>query len=94
MSMTPMFALLAVMAAAFLALLVWRQLVDLHEDDSLHLGDQQTAVVREQADMTKKVTMLDRWSRILGVTTTVYGLALGGYYLYSQWLDSSKLPGS
>ncbi len=94
MSMTPMFALLAVMAAAFLALLVWRQLVELHEDDSLHLGDQQTAVVREQADMTKKITMLDRWSRILGITTIVYGAVIGGYYLYSQWLASGRMPGS
>lgn len=90
--MTPFLAIWAVMAAAVLVLAVWRQLADLHEDDSIHLGDQETAVVKEQAVMARKQESMGRLSRVLTVATLIYGMALGGYYLYEQWVLSSKLP--
>lgn len=90
--MTPFFAIWAVMAAAVLIIAVWRQLVDLHEDDSIHLGDQETAVVKEQATMAKKQEAIGKVSRVLTVATLIYGMALGGYYLYEQWVLSGKLP--
>lgn len=92
--MTPFLALWAVMAAAVVVLAVWRQLSDLHEDDSIHLSDRETAMVQEQVTMARKLEAMSKWSRVLTIATLVYGLALGGYYLYLQWIESGKLPSS
>ena len=92
--MTPLIAVWAAMALAVLILAAWRQLIDLHEDDTIHLGEQQTAMVSEQANLARKLTVVDRWSRLLTIATVAYGIALAGYYLYQQWIDSSRLPGS
>lgn len=91
--MTPFLAIWAVLAAMVLVLAVWRQLQDLHEDDSIHLGDRETAVVQQQANLAKRQEAIGRWSRMLTVVTLLYGMALGGYYLYQQWIESGKLPG-
>lgn len=80
------------MAAAVLVLAVWKQLAEMHEDDSIHLGDQETAIVREQVTMAKRQEAIGRWSRVLTVATLIYGMALGSYYLYEQWVVSGKLP--
>ncbi len=92
--MTPFIAVWAAMALAVLILAAWRQLIDSHEDDTIHLGEQQTAMVSEQANLARKHIVVDRWSRVLTIATVVYGVALGGYYLYQGWIDSGRLPGS
>jgi hypothetical protein len=92
--MTPFIAIWAGMALAVLILAAWRQLIDLHEDDSIHLGEQQSAMVNDQAMLARKLTSVDRWGRLLIIATIVYGVALAGFYLYQQWVQSGKLPGS
>ena len=94
MTLTPFIAIWAGMALAVLILAAWRQLIDLHEDDSLHLGEQQGGMVSEQASLARKLTVVDRWGKLLTIATVAYGAALAGYYLYQQWVDSGKLPGS
>jgi hypothetical protein len=92
--MTPFIAIWAVMALAVLILAAWRQFIDLHEDDTIHLGDQQAGVIKDQATLARKMDTVNRWSRVLTIATIVYGVGIACYYLYQQWIDSSKLPGS
>lgn len=92
--MTPFLAVLAAMALAVLILAGWRQFIDLHEDDTIHLGERETGMVTEQASLARKVGTINRWSRVLTIVTAVYGVALAAYFLYQQWIDSGKLPGS
>ena len=94
MTLTPFIAIWAGMALAVLILAAWRQLIDLHEDDSLHLGEQQGAMVTEQASLARKLTVIDRWGKLLTIATVAYGVALAAYYVYQQWIDSGRLPGS
>jgi len=91
--MTPFIAVWAGMALVLLVLAAWRQFIDLHEDDTIHLGEQQAGMVNEQATLARKVGVIDRWTKLLTVITVVYGVGIGGYYLYAQWIGSTKLPG-
>lgn len=91
--MTPYVVVWAVLALIVLALAAWRQVIDMHEDDSIHLNDSQAGLVNEQLSLVKKVTAIDRVGKVLTVMTFLYGLALASWVLYQQWLESSKLPG-
>jgi hypothetical protein len=92
--MTPLLAVWAGIAIVVLILAGLRQYFDLHEDDTIHLHDNETGLVKEQAALAERVTTLTRWSRLMTVLAVVYGVGLGCYYLYMQWTESGKLPGS
>jgi hypothetical protein len=92
--MTPFLIVLAGMALAVLLLAGWRQLIDMHEDDSIHLGEQQGGVIKDQLTLARKVGSIDHWAKLLTLATVAYGLALGGYFIYQQWVESGRLPGS
>jgi hypothetical protein len=94
MTMTPFIAIWAAMALAVLILAAWRQFIDFHEDDSIHLGEQQSGMVNDQVTLARKVGVIDRWGKVLTVATIAYGVGIACYYLYQQWIDSSRLPGS
>lgn len=92
--MTPFIAIWAVMALGVLLIAGWRQFIDLHEDDTIHLGDQETGMVKEQATLARKMGTINRWSKVLTIATVTYGVGIACYYLYQQWIESGKLPGS
>lgn len=91
--MTPYVVVWAALALVVLALAAWRQVIDLHEDDSIHLHDSETGLVTQQMTLAKKVSTIDRLGKALTLVTILYGLALAGWVVYQQWLESSKLPG-
>jgi hypothetical protein len=90
--MTTYVVIWVVLALIVLALAGWRQLIGMHEDDSIHLKDSQASLVTEQAMLGRKIGKIDRVGQTLTVVTVLYGLALAGWVLYEQWLASSKLP--
>lgn len=90
--MTTYVAIWAVLALIVLALAGWRQMIGIHEDDSIHLKESQASLVTEQVALGRKITTIDRVGQALTVVTILYGLALAGWVIYEQWLISSKLP--
>jgi hypothetical protein len=89
--MTPYIVVWAAMAVAVLALAAWRQVIDMHEDDSIHLGDGQTALVTNQVTLAQKIKSIDRVGKLLTVVAALYGLGLCGWMVYQQWIGSMKL---
>jgi hypothetical protein len=87
--MTPYIVVWAAMAAVILVLAIWRQMIDMHEDDSVHLAD--PSLVTSQVALTRKITSIDRVGKILTVVAALYGLALCGWVVYQQWISSTKL---
>ncbi len=79
------------LALTVLMLAAWRQVLDLHEDDSIHLKDGQAGLVKDQVDLARKISSLDRIGRALTVAAVVYGLAICGWVVYQQWIGSMKL---
>ena len=81
----------AVIAVLTALLMVYKKMVTSHEDDTVHLMDEEVQMVREQATVANKVALIDRWRKILMIVTIVAGVALGGLYMYEAWVEGSKI---
>ena len=82
MNFTPYLVAWAVIAAATITLLIYRAVVGAHEDESLHIAGGGARLVAEQQTMFKKLGVIEHWIKIFLILTVVYGLALGGTFLY------------
>jgi hypothetical protein len=75
------------------ALGLYRNMMASHEDESIHVLDGDAPQVAEQAKLSHKLEVIERWGKILTVILVVYGLIIGVMYLYYVWQQGAKLPG-
>ena len=74
----------SVLVAAYVILFIYRKQVERNEDDSIHvLADNR--VLATQQSIAQKMNVLERWSKIVGITVVVYGLVVAAAYIYSVW---------
>ena len=78
-SLFPYAILWCILVFVIVGLAVYRKLVSRQEDDYIHLD---SAVAAQQALVDRKMTAIDRWGKLLTVVAVVYGLLIGGLYLY------------
>jgi hypothetical protein len=78
-----------VLAVAVIALAIYRWIVGLHEDDSIHIDD--TQFQKEQGAIASKIGTIDRWGKSLTIVTAASGLALAAAILYSAWTANSTI---
>ena len=90
MTITPWVVSWATLAMVVIALAVYRKVVSVHEDDSLHVSDREAELVVQQQILARKLDWIDRWGQILTVIALVYGLALAGSYLYMGWIERNS----
>lgn len=79
-----------VLALVVIGLAVMRKMVASHEDDTLHLSGDASAVVSEQTAVARKLEMIDKWGKVLTIVLVVSGLVLGGLYAYEIFTSSSS----
>ena len=84
--MAPFIVVWAAMAVAILALAAWRQAIDIHEDDSIHLQDGQTGLMKNRFAWAGKIKSIDRAGKTHKIMAATYGLALAGGVVYRQSL--------
>jgi hypothetical protein len=89
--MTPYILVWAAIAVVVLILAGWRQVIHMHEDNTIHLHDSDTGLVQAQVDLEKKVRIIDRVGQVLTVIVALYGLGLVAFVLSQQWAESGKL---
>lgn len=89
--MTPYVAVGALLALSVLILAAWRQVMDLHEDDSIHLKEAEAGMVKDQVALAQRIKSVDRAGKTLTVIAALYGLAMAGWVIYRQWIESAKL---
>jgi uncharacterized membrane protein len=89
--MTPYVAVGALLALSVLVLAAWRQVMDLHEDDSIHLKEAEAGMVKNQVDLDQRIRVVDRVGKTLTVIAVLYGLAVASWMIYRQWIESAKL---
>ena len=89
MNFTPYAVVWAFLVLASITLMIYRAVIGSHEDESLHVLDGEARMVVEQQAMFKKLGAVERWTKILVAVTVVYGLALGGAYLYHLWRQTT-----
>ena len=91
MNLIPLFAVWALLALSVIGMLVWRKTVARNEDDSLHVLDAVSAQRTTQAEVAHKLENIDKWGKILTVIAVVYGLVLGGLYVYQVWVQNTTV---
>lgn len=85
----PFLALWLVLAIGVIVMIAWRRTVARQDDETLHVMD--VGAVSHQVEVAHKLDVIDRWGKILTAITVVYGLVLGGLYLYQSWVEMSHL---
>jgi len=91
MNLIPYVAVWAVLALVVIVLIVYRSKIAGQEDEGLHVLDSDVAKVPAQLAIAKKLEAIDRWGKLLTVIAILYGLALGGLYLYSLWQGTTRV---
>ena len=79
---------------AYLGVVSYRWFLTRHEDDVVHVRDSEANLIPVQVSLAHRTHKLDLWGRVLVATIIVYGLGIAAFYMYRQFVDSSRLPGS
>jgi hypothetical protein len=80
-------ALMAAWVAAtvvLVALLIYRSLLSMKEEDRIFLGAGEQQIEHEQQVLVSRLTMLGRFSLIFAAVSVVLLLAICGLYAYQQ----------
>ena len=76
LNLTPFAVLWAVLAALVVGLALLRRGVTASEDDSIHLSG--GSAVSHQIDIARKVSVIDRWGKVLTIALAVLRSDPGG----------------
>jgi hypothetical protein len=71
-----------IVTAVFLALLLWRNLLESHEDDQLFLDAAEDHMAREQRALVQRINTLSRPIMMTGILAGILLLASAGMWLY------------
>ncbi len=88
-NMVPHLVAWAVLATMVVFLMIYRRRIYMKSDEILHLADAEAAQVSAQETVGKKLEKIDLWGKILTALVILYGLGIGGFFLYSKFTDTS-----
>jgi hypothetical protein len=71
-----------IVTAVFLALLLWRNLLESHEDDQLFIDAAEEHMAKEQRALIQRINTLSRPIMMTGILAGVLLLASAGLWLY------------
>ena len=71
-----------IVTAVFLALLLWRNLLESHEDDQLFIDAAQDHMAREQRALIQRINTLSKPIMMTGILAGVLLLVSAGLWLY------------
>ena len=83
--MTPMMMLMILLGALssiLVVLLIYRNTLEMHEDDQLFIGSAESHMAKEQADLQVKMSKLEPMVRWVGALCGVVLLAIAGLWVY------------
>jgi len=79
------------MGVAVAILFLWRKTIVGNDYDLVNMHDTSGLSIAKQEATAKTLEHLDRIMMILIIVTVVYGLAIGGYYIYDAFMNGGKL---
>lgn len=89
MNLIPYIGIWAVVAAAVLALALYRKILTFHGDDEfIHLTEGEQKLIPQQVALGHKLALIDRWGKALTVITAAYGILLVAVILYQAYKAS------
>lgn len=84
--MSPMLMLailLGVLLVVLTVLVIYRNTLEMHEDDQLFLAEGESHMAKEQAELQVKMNKIEPMVRWVGAASAVVLLALVGMWLYT-----------
>jgi hypothetical protein len=84
----PHIAIWAALTTVVVIMALYRRKLDLKVDDTLHVLDSEASTIPAQAEVAKKLAVIDRWGKILTVVAVLYLLGIAGAYIYSSFMDT------
>lgn len=52
----------------------------------IHVSEAATSATSQQVTVSQKLDQIDKWGKTLTVVVVVYGIVLGGIYVYQSWV--------
>jgi hypothetical protein len=71
----------AVLTAAAIAMFLYRGMLDMKEEDHIILDNAEAHLAREQAAIRRKVTVLGRYLKMVGIVWAVLLVAIAGVWI-------------
>ena len=81
-----------VVTALLVALLIYRSLVSMKEDDQLFLNSASSGLEREQEQVRMRLKRISPYTKILGATSGLLLATAAGLWVYAQFTKPSFLP--
>jgi hypothetical protein len=81
-----------VVTALLVALLIYRSLISMKEDDQLFLDPAASNMEQEQRQVRMRLERLAPYTKILGATSGLLLVATAGLWIYDQFTKPSFLP--
>jgi hypothetical protein len=81
-----------VVTALLVALLIYRSLIAMKEDDQLFLDPAASNLEQEQQQVRMRLARLAPYTKILGATSGLLLVAIAGLWVYDQFTKPSFLP--
>jgi hypothetical protein len=78
----------AVLTTVVVFLAIYRRRIGSTVDETLHVLDSEAALVNAQADVARKLAVVDRWGKILTTVAVLYLLGIAAMYLYMAYRDA------
>ncbi len=80
-----------VLAIAVAILFFWRRFAAGNDYDLVNMHDTTGMSIAKQEATAKQLAQIDRIMTITIIVTVVYGVALGGFYIYDAFINGAKL---
>ena len=71
----------AALTVAAVAMFLWRGFLDMKEEDHLILDEAESHLVREQASIRQRVTMLSHYIKVVSVAWGLLGVVIFGMWV-------------
>ena len=89
MHWTPYLAIWSFFAAIVAALAVYRKMLSVREDDSLHVSEGSSKLIPEQIANAQRIEVVEKWGKSLTAVVVVAALIMAGIYFYGVWQTGS-----
>jgi hypothetical protein len=71
-----------VITVILVALVIYRSVMGIHEQDRIFLGNAEAALQKEQASMLRRIGLLDQMIKVTSVLSGLLLLIMAGIWLY------------
>ncbi len=79
---TPYLAVWSFFALIVLVLAVYRKMLSVREDDSLHVSEGTQGLITEQVANAQRIEVVEKWGKLMTAVLVGVGLVMASVYFY------------